>query len=203
MQWLKRSYDSAGLTQYPTGQYLSAVQAALGGSVILCLDVSGSMSIYDRLPQAVEGCQLFCAEALSLGYSIGVVLWHHDIAGSTHGLSREDRDAKRLLLSALPRGGNDIVPTLRYCEDLLDGQIGDRVIAIFGDGDLGDTATAISEARRLLEKNIRVITCGLGYESAQQLGAIDSASSATPRVANAGDIAGAIAGMASSLKRRV
>jgi Mg-chelatase subunit ChlD len=203
VQWLRSSYVSTGLTQYPIGRYLSKVQEALGGIVILCLDVSGSMSISDRLPQAVEGCELFCAKALSLGYSIGMVLWHHGIAGSTHGFAREDSDAKRLLRSAIAEGGTNILPTLRYCEDLLDGHTGDRVIAIFGDGDLVDAQAAISEANRLIEKDIRVVTCGLGYESGQQLGVIDSASSETPRVADPADIAGAIAGMASSLKRRV
>lgn len=201
MRWLKRAYDSAGLTQYPTGSHLAAVQALFGCNVILCLDVSGSMSIGNRLSQAVKGSELFIAEALESGYSVGGVLWHHDIHAHTRGLSRDREEVDQLFASAHATGGNNIVPTLRLCESMLEGKTGDLVIAIFGDGDLGPASAAVKEAHRLLEKNIRVITCGLGDASAAQLGAISSETS-TPRVAQADDIAGAIAGMAAGLKRR-
>lgn len=200
MQWLKRTYDSAGLTQFPVGRHLREVQALFGGSVILCLDVSGSMS-GSRLTQALEGCKLFVTEALEAGYSIGGVLWHHDVAASTRSISRDRSEADDLFSSARAGGGNDILPTLRHCEGMLEEGNGDLVIAIFGDGDLGNPSAALAESQRLLEKNIRVITCGLGDASAEQLGAISSESTA-PRVAQADDIAGAIAGMASGLKHR-
>jgi uncharacterized protein (DUF58 family) len=199
MQWLRRAYDSCGLTQYPTGPHLEAVQARFGGSVILCLDVSGSMSGH-RLDQAREGCKAFVAEALEAGYSTGGVLWHHAI-DATASLSRERHQLDALFDSARASGGNDIVPTLLHCERELQDKSGDLVIAIFGDGDLGDAARARAEALRLGEKNIRVITCGLGQASADQLDVI-STETAAPRVAQADDIAGAIAGMASGLKRR-
>lgn len=201
MRWLKRAYDSAGLTQYPTGAHLEAVQALFGGNVILCLDISGSMSIAKRLPQAVKGSKLFIAEAIASGYSVGGVLWNQEVAESTSGLSRVGDDAVRLFEGARSQGGNNILPTLRHCESLLEGKTGDLVLAIFGDGDLGNENAAKAEAVRLLAKGIRVITCGLGDASAEVLGSISSETSA-PRVAQADDIAGAIAGMAAGLKRR-
>ena len=201
MQWLKRTYDSAGLTQHPVGPYLSAIQALLGGNVVLCLDVSGSMAAAGRLLQAIEGCKLFVTEALAAGYSVGGVLWNHGMSASTRTLSRDREDTDRLFSAARPGGGTNIVPTLKFCEALLDGKTGDLVVAIFGDGDLGDAGAAIVESRTLLSRNIRVITCGLGDASAEQLGAISNEPSA-PRIAQPGDIAGAIAGMATELKRR-
>ena len=201
MQWLKRSYDSAGLTQYPTGKHLAAVQALFGGNVILCLDVSGSMSGANRLPQAIEGCTLFVTEAVAAGYSVGGVLWNQGVHQTSGNLTRTGQDATALFMGARSSGGNDILPTLRYCEAMLEGKTGDLVIAIFGDGDLGNAKAAIAESRRLLEKGIRVITCGLGNASAEVLGAISSETSAL-RVAKSDDIAGAIAEMASGLKRR-
>lgn len=200
MQWLKRAYDSAGLTQFPTGRHLEKVQALFGGSVILCLDVSGSMS-GSRLTQAVRGCKLFVTEALDVGYRVGGVLWDSQVVASTRSPSRNRNELDDLFSSARSGGGTNVLPALEHCERLFDGRTGDLVIAIFGDGDLGDAAGARAKAQSLLEKNIRVITCGLGETSAEQLGTISSESTA-PRVAQANDIADAIAGMAAGLKRR-
>jgi hypothetical protein len=208
MEWMRRAYDAAGLTQFPTGRHLAAVQLLFGGSVILCLDVSGSMGIISPLmdgntvlDHAINGSKRFVAEAIAAGYSVGGVLWNHGVAASTPSLSRSAEGAVRLFESAHPGGGNNIVPTLQLCEHQLEGQKGDLLIAVFGDGDLGDHGRAKSEADRLSQKNIRVITCGLGDSSAAQLGAISSEQTAL-RVAQHSDVSGAIAGMASALKRR-
>lgn len=200
MQWLKRAYDAAGLTQFPVGEHLTEVQALFGGSVILCLDVSGSMS-GSRVTQAANGCKQFVTEALEAGYAIGGLLWDTGAVAGTRSLSRDRTESDDLFSSARGGGGTNVLPALEHCERMFDGKTGDLVIAIFGDGDLGDAAGARAKAQRLLEKNIRVITCGLGAESAEQLATISSESTA-PRVAQVDDIAGAIAGMAAGLKRR-
>lgn len=199
MDWIKRSFDSAGLTQYPVGKHLAALQARFGGAVILCLDVSSSMSGH-TLPQAVEGCRRFVAEAVAGGYEVGGLLWNTGVAGFAD-LSRSGDGAVDLFNSARAGGGTHVLAALARCEQALEGRTGDRVIAIFGDGDLGDAAGAAREASRLAELGIRVLTVGLGDASAQQLGAI-STEDTPPRVAQHDDIAGAIAGMAAGLKRR-
>ena len=198
MGWTRKTFDGMGLTQYPVGRNLAVLQARLGGAVVLCLDVSGSMS-GDRLDQAKAGCARFVAEAEAARYSIGGVLWHHDVAGSS-SLDRGRAGAAALFDSAVASGGNAITPALRRCERLLDEMAGDRVIAVFGDGDLGPQDVAIAEASRLAAKGIRVITCGLGEESAELLDAISS-ETAPARVAAHDDIAGAIARMSSALRR--
>ncbi|WP_105034911.1 vWA domain-containing protein [Cryobacterium aureum] len=198
MQWTKKNFDAVGLTQYPVGREFAALQDQFGGSVILCLDVSGSMS-GARLPQAVSGCHRFVAEAVAAGYDVAGLLWHLGVAGHTE-LSRDPRAADALFSTAFASGGNNIVPALHQCESQFEGRTGDRVIAIFGDGDLGDAGTAVREARRLADKGIRVLTCGLGDASAAELGSI-STEPVAARVARSDGIADAIAGMADGLRR--
>jgi hypothetical protein len=79
---------------------------------------------------------------------------------------------------------------------------GDRVLAIFGDGDLGDQQTAIRTAALLKADGIRIITCGLGDESAAQLGVISTETTESPRSATSGTIADSIAAMARGLARK-
>ena len=52
--WIRRSFTAAGLTQIPPGPHLGALQGRFGGTVMLCIDVSGSM---DGMPimEAVRG----------------------------------------------------------------------------------------------------------------------------------------------------
>lgn len=200
MDWIRKAYDSAGLTQYPVGTHLGALQARFGGAVVLCIDVSGSMS-GSPLGQAIVGSKLFVAEALQNHYDAGVLLWDTGIQAAVAPTSdRSVLDAA--LQAARAGGGTNVLPALLRAEQLLEGRSGDRVIAIFGDGDLGDASGALREATRLAGLGIRVITCGLGDASAEQLGAISTETADGPRVAQSGGIAEAIAGMASGLRQK-
>lgn len=198
MTWLRRQFESVGLTQYPVGKHLSKVQDRFGGSVILCLDVSGSMS-GTPLAQAVDGCRRFIEEAHEAHYEVGLVFWHHGVEAHVP-VMKETGPLFALLKRARAGGGNDIVPTLALAEQELAGRDGDRVVAIFGDGDLGNPHTAAEAARRVRSLNIRIITCGLGLSSAESLGAI--ADEEELRVASDDTISESIAGMAAGLKRR-
>lgn len=198
--WIRRSYESVGLTQFPMGRHVRAIQDRFGGSVILCLDVSGSM-YGDPLQQAVVGCRMFIDEALEAGYEVSVLFWHHGIAGHTP-LGRERKPLVDYLRRATAGGGNDIGPTLKHAEAELAQRRGDLVVAIFGDGDLGDARAAQVAADRLRGKNVRIITCGLGQASAASLDIISTELGSDPRTAATDTIADAIAGMATGLRRR-
>jgi len=200
VQWIKKVYEAAGLTQYPLGKHFAELQSQFGGSVVLCLDVSGSMAA-DRLPQAKEGCRRFLTEALAAGYSVAGLLWHHDVEGYTE-LDRDRCAMDQLFAGARAGGSNDIVPALHVSERMLVGRTGDRVIAIFGDGDLGDPASARREANRIASQGIRVITCGLGDASAEELSAISTETDHVARVARQENIADSIADMARGLRRK-
>ena len=199
--WIRREFTAAGLTQYPTGQALRTLQDRFDGSVVLCLDVSGSMH-GPPLEQAVRGSERFVAEALDAHYEVGIILWNDGIADWT-GFRRDARKLELFLRRAASRGGTNIVPALDRAEQMLDGRSGDLVVAIFGDGHLGPADRARTRAAELQEKNIRILTCGLGDASAESLDEISTESREAPRAAaTPDDLPDAIAGMASGLVRR-
>ena len=179
----RKQFDAAGLTQSPPGPGLPALQARMSGTVMLCIDVSGSMGAHDatgpngrsmqRLDCAVAGARGFVAEALAGNYRVGVVGWHHGIQ-SLEQPTKDPRQIDRYLERLSISGGNNIVPTLDACEEILASLKGDRVVAIFGDGDLGSPTRAAATASRLEAQGIRIITMGLGEASAQAMAAIST-----------------------------
>ncbi|ANZ41307.1 hypothetical protein BBK82_40440 [Lentzea guizhouensis] len=72
--WVRKNFDGIGVTQSPPGPHLAALQSRYGGTVLLCIDVSGSMS-GKRLRQAVDGGVAFLDEAANAHYRCGLVLW--------------------------------------------------------------------------------------------------------------------------------
>ena len=99
-------------------------------------------------------------------------------------------------------GGTLMVPFLTLAhQQLMALDVGDRVVAIFGDGDLGDRRTAEAKAAELINDNIRILTCGLGEGSAQELASI-STEKAAPRTATSENHADSIASMAQGLIRK-
>lgn len=206
--WTKKNFESVGVTEHPAGEGLDALQRLFSGAVVLALDVSGSMEIHDagpdhdvqRLAQAVQGCCAFVTEAVDAHYAVGVILWNHDVMGSVPPAS-DPQAALTLLAGAVTNGGNDAVPFLELAHRmLLRTGSSDMVVAIFGDGDLGDPGAASTKAHELADDGIRILTCGLGEHSAETLAAISTEASA-PRVAASDSIAESIASMARGLKR--
>lgn len=198
--WTRRTYDGVGLTQYPVGRHLERAQQALGGAVLLCLDVSGSMC-GPPLSQAIEGCVRFVAEAFAAHYEVGVILWDTTVVGH-QAITRDQGAVLRFLRAAQCEGGTDIVPALRLADRLLRERRGDLVAAIFGDGDLGDPVGAVRQSEVMRSHNIRIITCGLGLASAQSLDVISTEENSAPRATATETIADSIAGMATGLRRR-
>lgn len=207
--WTKKTFESTGVTEYPAGAGLTELARRFGGRVMLALDVSGSMAARDsgpdhamvRLEQAIAGCERFIAEAVAAHYQVGLVLWHHDVEGSVPP-DASAAPALQLLHRARAAGGNNAVPFLELCHRLLmETPADDLVVAIFGDGDLGNRETARAAASKLVADNIRILTCGLGDSSAKTLAEI-STEAAAPRAAAADTIAESIASMARGLKKR-
>jgi len=199
--WIRRTFNADGVTEYPVGASFERLRSSFGGAVVLALDVSGSMVASDNIRKAVAGCHRFIAEARAGGYQVGLILWHHDIDGAVPP-SLDDAPARRLLDRAVAGGGNLAEPFLtRAHADLMALDVGDRVVAIFGDGDLGPRAVAEAKAAELVADNIRILTCGLGDGSASELAVISTEStSAGPRTAQPDSIADSIASMARGLR---
>ena len=95
-----------GLTQSPPGPYLRAIQNHYGGTVVLCIDVSGSMT-GRPLKEAIRGAGTFIEEALAAHYQVGLMLWTDRIEALVEPTA-DGGQAKRLLSRARAGGGNDL-----------------------------------------------------------------------------------------------
>jgi hypothetical protein len=198
--WTRKSFDSYGLTQHKPGPHLSKIQELASGWVVLCIDISGSM-YGSPIEQACAGARRFLSEAAQNGYRVALLEWHHDVGGYhgfDTGLAKIDAILARGLVAS---GGNDIVPTLTLCEQQMADLRGDRVVAIFGDGDLGSPTSAQTKAASLQQKGIRILTLGLGEGSATALNVISTEELERPRVVDAAALADGIAGLAGALRR--
>lgn len=166
--WVRSNFDGIGLTQSPPGKYLEVLQRQYGGTVLLCIDVSGSMS-GEPLRQAIRGGEQFLREAVDAYYKCGLVLWNHEVA---RYVAPDTRHSKVLgvLRNAESTGGNDLVPTLLVAKKLFTPLRGDRVLCVFGDGDIGKRSTAVPLARELCAMGVRIVVRGLGAGATAKLG---------------------------------
>jgi hypothetical protein len=115
-----------------------------------------------------------------------------------------DGKAALALLGPVSRaaGGNDLLVTLIHCHQILDRFTGDRVVALFGDGDLTPKAAVLVKVAQMKGENIRFVTRGLGSYAAQEFGEISDEESASATIGDVADLAEGIADMAASLKHR-
>lgn len=202
--WVRRNYDAIGVTQTPPGPYLPAVQDPYLGKVILCIDVSGSMALVSRgrtqLDWAVAGAERFVQEAFDAAYKVGIVLWHHGVH-HFEPLTRDPKLVLKALRSARSSGSNNITPTLRLGIAELGHLPGDRVMAIFGDGDIGPVGPAKAVAKQAAALGIRIIVRGLGDHAARELARI-ATETGDDTIRTAADIESGIASMVAAVTRR-
>jgi Mg-chelatase subunit ChlD len=201
--WIRRPFSSPGLTQIPPGRHLRALQDRFGGgTVMLCIDVSGSM---DGRPiiEAVRGARAFIDKAVQARYRVGVLLWNTDVAALAE--PTEDGKAARRLLDRTNRasGGTSLLRPLEKCHQILDqfrdgGQ--DLVVAIFGDGGLGPRERVLAKVAQMKAEDIRFVTRGLGGAAAKEFAMVSSEDLPSVTVSGVDDLAAGIAAMAASLK---
>ena len=201
--WVRREFVAVGVTQYKPGRHLRAVQDHFLGAALLCIDVSGSM--YGApLRAAVEGGLDFLTEAEQAGYRCGLVLWHHGVAAYLPTTTSPAKVRSRLR-GAVADGGNDLVPTLRVAIDELGPMSGDRVVCVFGDGDVGHEPPVEREAARARRLGIRFVVRGLGGSASACLGRTlvpDERVEAEQTVDDVGGLRKGIASMAAALRIR-
>lgn len=198
--WIRRPFTAAGLTQIPPGRHLAALQGRYGGTVMLCIDVSGSM---DGTPilEAVRGAKEFVAEAVAAHYKVGVMLWNTAVVA----LAEPTGDGVTALRMLEPvnraYGGNHLIGPLERCHQVLDQFTGDRVVALFGDGDLTPRDLVLAKVTQMKGENIRFVTRGLGVMAAREFGEISSEEASTATVGTVEELAAGIRGMAASLNQ--
>lgn len=197
--WIRRAFSAPGLTQIPAGPHLTGLQGRFGGTVMLCIDVSGSM---DGTPilEAVRGARQFVAEAVAAHYKVGVMLWNHQV----EDVCEPTADGKAALALLAPvdraRGENDLLTALNHCHRVLDRFTGDRVVALFGDGDLTPKAPVLVKVAQMKAENIRFVTRGLGSFAAREFGQISDEEPSSASIGTVDELAEGIADMATSLK---
>jgi Mg-chelatase subunit ChlD len=199
--WIRRAFSAPGLTQIPPGPHLSSLQGRFGGTVMLCIDVSGSMHGTPIL-EAVRGATQFIAEAVDAHYRVGVMLWNHTV----EAMCEPTADGKAALALLAPvdgaSGGNDLLVALTHCHQVLNRFTGDRVVALFGDGDLTPKEQVLVKVAQMKAENIRFVTRGLGSYAAREFGEISDEEPSTASIDNIAELAEGIADMAGSLKHR-
>jgi Mg-chelatase subunit ChlD len=165
--WVRKRFAGVGLTQSPPGPYFDLLRAKYRGLVLLCIDVSGSMS-GDPLQQAIAGGEQFFNEAFEAGYDCGLVLWNHQVAAyAPVGTGRAELLGR--LRGARSGGGTALLPTLELAKRDLAAEVGDRVLCIFSDGGVGDRGRAVAAARELCARGVRIVVRGLGPHASQAL----------------------------------
>lgn len=199
--WVRRDFGAAGVTQYPPGPHLGAVSEHFAGAALLCIDVSGSMS-GRPLHEAVAGGLDFLDEAERAGYRCGLVLWHHGV--DLHvPVSSPPATVRAELRGAVSSGGNDLCPTLDVAIRELGDLPGDRVVCVFGDGDVGPVEPVARLAARARGLGIRFVVRGLGDRATAGLSRTlvpDEESTPARTVTDVAGLRAGIASMASSLR---
>jgi hypothetical protein len=198
--WTRKIFSSVGLTQTPPGPHLRHLQGRFGGVVMLMIDVSGSMHGSPIL-RAVEGAIEFVREAVEANYFIGVMLWNTTVVAEA--LPTLDGEAALAVLRPVDfaYGGNALDGPLYQCHRVLDGFTGDRVVALFGDGDLTPKARVLQKVAEMKADNIRFVTRGLGVDAAREFSEITDEAPELVQVDSVNELARGIASMAAGLRR--
>jgi uncharacterized protein with von Willebrand factor type A (vWA) domain len=202
--WIRRSFTSAGLTQIPPGRHIGALQGRYGGGVVmLCIDVSGSMD-GNPIREAVRGAKKFVSEAVEARYKVGVMLWNTGVVDLEEPTADGKKAMKLLSRTSGASGGTRLIGPLERCHEILDQfkDAPDRVVALFGDGDIPPKDQVLKKVAQMKQEDIRFVTRGLGRRAAAEFGEISSEEPASAVIDDVEKLADGIVTMAASLKKR-
>ena len=129
------------------------------------------------------------------------MLWNTDVAALAEP-TEDGKEARRLLeRTTSASGGTSLLRPLERCHQILDQFKGqDRVVAIFGDGDLGPRERVLAKVAQMKAEDIRFVTRGLGSAAAQEFAEVSGEEQPSVTVNGVDDLAEGIATMAASLK---
>jgi Mg-chelatase subunit ChlD len=200
--WVRRDFSGVGVTQYPPGRYLAAIQDRLGGHALLCIDVSSSMA-GAPLKAAVAGGLDFLTEAGAASYRCGLVLWNHHVVAHLPAGSPE-RKLRGQLRRTSASGGTALAPALRAAVEELTPLAGDRVICVFSDGGIADRGAVTKLAEQARARGIRFVVRGLGKGVGDHLAELLTPlqRDESQNIHDVADLRGAIASMAATLRVR-
>jgi Mg-chelatase subunit ChlD len=151
---LRRRYAGHGLTMYPPGRYFDQLSDLHAGKLVMVMDVSGSMAGL-RLSGAVAGARDLLGAALAKSYVVGVVSFSTS-ATVPQPLTIDLQAIEPALTALTAGGGTDMSEGIRRAHQLLRELRGERVMAIFSDGQT-DRGSAIAAAMAARRDGIRII----------------------------------------------
>jgi hypothetical protein len=144
------------------------------------------------------------AEAVEARYQVGIMLWNTSVVDLAEPTSDGNSAMKLLRRTDKAAGGNNLIGPLEHCHDILDRfkDAPDRVVALFGDGDLTPKARVLSKVAQMKEENIRFVTRGLGERAAAEFGEISSEEPSSATIDDVEKLAEGIGQMGASLKKK-
>jgi Ca-activated chloride channel family protein len=146
------------------GPRVRMLMPALGGSVVLCVDTSGSMSATDveptRAQAALAAMRAFIAQAPAQT-AIGVISFSSD--AQVLAQPARDRDALQSALDAIPapNGATAIGDALALAKRILPAT-GARAVVLITDGENNAGSDPMDAARALGAAHIPLYTIGIG-----------------------------------------
>ena len=154
-----------------------------------------------HLAEAVRGARQFVGEAVAAHYKVGVMLW--DTAGGRSCEPTLTGRRRRWCSATRASGAQRPHRPLDRCHEILDRFTGDRVVALFGDGDL---ATQGAGARQGSADEVGQHPVRDPWPRRRHAPGSSARSRRSNRhsaaIDDVADLAKGIAGMAASLKRR-
>lgn len=170
---------------------------------MLCIDVSGSMD-GNPIREAVRGAEKFVSEAIEARYKVGVMLWNTQVTDLAEPTSDGKRAMKLLQRTHGTAGGTRLIGPLERCHQILDQfkDAPDRVVALFGDGDIPPKDQVLQKVAEMKAEDIRFVTRGLGRRAAAEFGEISSEEPSSASIDDVDELADGIATMAASLKTK-
>ena len=196
--WIRRPFSAPGLTQKPPGPKLRMLQGRFGGTVMLCIDVSGSMDGPPIL-EAVRGAPAVRRRGRRRPLRRRRDALEHPGGGGVRTEPRREGGAGLLAPVDRARGGNYLLTPLEHCHQILVRFTGDRLVALFGDGDLTPKPEVLAKVAQMKAENIRFVTRGLGPLAAREFGEISDEEPSTASINDVDELAEGIADMATTL----
>lgn len=150
-----------------SGPHVRAVVPSLGGSIVLCIDTSGSMSATDVEPtraQAALAAMRAFIDQSPPQTAIGVVAFASDAQALTQ--PTRDRDQIQSALEAIPspNGATAIGDALGLAHRILPAT-GSRAIVLITDGENNAGSDPMDAARAIGAAHIPLYTIGIGTNS--------------------------------------
>jgi Ca-activated chloride channel family protein len=150
-----------------SGPHVRAAVPSLGGSVVLCIDTSGSMSAADvdptRAQAALAAMRAFVSQSPAQT-AIGIISFASDAQVLTQPTRDRDQVAQALDAIPSPNGATAIGDALELAQRILP-RTGSRAVVLITDGENNAGSDPMQAARALGAAHIPLYTIGIGTNS--------------------------------------